>query len=261
MVFENHKFHQYEDKAVTLLKLIRNKNFDRQVLRSSPEKIIKLRNHIEEIAIQLSGYRNSHPMTLNQIKTQYGSVVQYYEENPCSEPMEACITESCYERNPDCFKRKLLSQINVLDDILSTLLPEETEKNDLTRGGNNKILIIDDDVHQRKLLMFKLVKDGYQILSAESGLEGLQILEKNPVRLIVCDVMMPGMDGFVFLKKVKMNPKVNHVPVILLTAVNDENSVVKGLELGAEDYITKPFSPTELSTRIKNILKKDKINA
>jgi len=121
-----------------------------------------------------------------------------------------------------------------------------------------RILVVDDDVFQIKLLRFKLVKDGFQVDYATNGIEALEKLKNNQYDLILCDIMMPGMDGFLFIKKIKQHPKWKDIPLIFLTARTDEPSVVKGLELGADDYLTKPFSPQELSVRIKKILNRKK---
>ncbi len=121
-----------------------------------------------------------------------------------------------------------------------------------------RILIVEDDLFQIKLLRFKLVKDGYQVDYATNGLEALEKLKNNKYDLILCDIMMPGMDGFLFIKKIKEHPRWKDIPLIFLTARTDEPSIVKGLELGADDYLTKPFSPQELSVRIKKVLSRKK---
>jgi len=121
-----------------------------------------------------------------------------------------------------------------------------------------RILVVEDDFFQIKLLRFKLVKDGFQVDYATNGIEALEKLKNNQYDLILCDIMMPGMDGFLFIKKIKQHPKWKDIPLIFLTARTDEPSIVKGLELGAEDYLTKPFSPQELSVRIKKILDRKK---
>jgi len=121
-----------------------------------------------------------------------------------------------------------------------------------------RILVVEDDFFQIKLLRFKLVKDGFQVDYATNGIEALEKLKNNQYDLILCDIMMPGMDGFLFIKKIKQHPKWKDIPLIFLTARTDEPSIVKGLELGAEDYLTKPFSPQELSIRIKKILDRKK---
>ena len=102
----------------------------------------------------------------------------------------------------------------------------------------------------------KILSEEYFVISASSGEEALQILEKNNIDLIISDVMMEEMDGFELCGKIKSNINISHVPVILLTAKTDTESKIKGLEAGADAYIEKPFSPFHLKAQLLNLLKK-----
>ena len=115
------------------------------------------------------------------------------------------------------------------------------------------ILIIDDEEDILKFLQ-RILKSRYDVLVSESGKEALEILKINAVQLIICDVMMPEMDGFEFCKILKSNVEYSHIPVILLTAKNTIQSKVKGLELGADAYIEKPFSKDHLLAQISSLL-------
>ena len=115
------------------------------------------------------------------------------------------------------------------------------------------ILLIDDE---EEILDFleRTLKSTYSILRAENGVAGLQVLKNEAVQLIICDVMMPEMDGFEFCKIVKSDFEYSHIPVILLTAKNTIQSKVQGLEMGAEAYIEKPFSKEHLLAQIASLL-------
>ena len=113
------------------------------------------------------------------------------------------------------------------------------------------ILVVDDEEDILELVRFNLARAGYTVLCADSGEKALEILRSESVDLMVLDLMLPGMDGFSVAKRVKNDPRAQHVPIVMLTAKGSETDVVAGLELGAEDYITKPFSPRVLIARIQ----------
>ncbi len=115
------------------------------------------------------------------------------------------------------------------------------------------ILLIDDE---EEILDFleRILKNKYRILKAENGKEALHVLQSEAVQLLICDVMMPEMDGFEFCKIVKSNFEYSHIPIILLTAKNTLQSKVKGLELGTDAYIEKPFSKEHLLAQITSLL-------
>ena len=115
------------------------------------------------------------------------------------------------------------------------------------------ILIVDDE---EEILDFleRILSTKYKILRSENGFDALEVLNKEAVQLIICDVMMPKIDGFEFCKIVKSNFENSHIPIILLTAKNTIQSKVKGLELGADAYIEKPFSKEHLFAQIASLL-------
>lgn len=122
----------------------------------------------------------------------------------------------------------------------------------------NKILVVDDEPAMREGLADNLIFEGYQVEQAEDGHVALQKLKQQSYDLIVLDVMMPEISGFDVCKKLRMEG--NSVPVILLTAKGEEIDRVLGLELGADDYITKPFSLRELLARVKAVLRRSQNN-
>lgn len=115
------------------------------------------------------------------------------------------------------------------------------------------ILIIDDEEAMRSLIKTFLHKDGYAVLEASNGLEGLEFISKKEPDLILVDVMMPFMDGFVFAEELK---KSYNIPLIFLTAKGEEWDKIHGLKLGGDDYIVKPFHPGELLARIESVLRR-----
>lgn len=119
----------------------------------------------------------------------------------------------------------------------------------------NKILIVDDEELGRDTLESLLVKEPYHLLFAKDGFETLEIAKKEQPDLILLDVMMPGMDGFETCAKLREDPIISETPVIMVTALEDKDSRIRGIEAGADDFISKPFDRLELRTRIKTITK------
>lgn len=118
---------------------------------------------------------------------------------------------------------------------------------------NNKILVIDDEKAIADIIKFNLEKEGYSVETAYDGEEGMEAVKRYIPELVILDVMMPKKDGFQVLKEIRMN---YNFPVIMLTAKEEEVDKVLGLELGADDYITKPFSMRELVARVKANLRR-----
>src|SRR5579864_1366929 len=115
------------------------------------------------------------------------------------------------------------------------------------------ILLVDDDEAVRKLLSFPLARDGYKVVQAADGQEALRRFHESPVDLVVLDVMLPRLDGLELCKQLRAQ---SGVPIIMLTARDDELDKVLGLELGADDYITKPFSIREFRSRVRALLRR-----
>lgn len=112
------------------------------------------------------------------------------------------------------------------------------------------ILIVDDVPTNVMLVQAILKKQGYTLLTADNGPKALEICEAKLPNLVLLDIMMPGMDGYEVLKRLKDNPKTNHIPVIIMSALSDMQSIVKGYQLGAIEYVTKPFQREELLKRV-----------
>lgn len=117
----------------------------------------------------------------------------------------------------------------------------------------NLILVVDDDAPILRLVRTKLQADGYGVITAMNGQEAIELVEQERPDLVVLDLMMPVMDGFEAMQRIR---QMSNVPVILLTARGGQSDKIRGLDLGADDYVTKPFSPDELSARIAAVLRR-----
>lgn len=118
---------------------------------------------------------------------------------------------------------------------------------------NRRILVVDDEERMVRFIRLNLEHDGFQVIEAYRGNEAIEKMRSNLPDLILLDVMMPDLDGFEVLRIIR---EISTVPVIMLTAKGEEEDRVRGLELGADDYITKPFSPRELVSRVKAVLRR-----
>jgi DNA-binding response OmpR family regulator len=120
-----------------------------------------------------------------------------------------------------------------------------------------RILVVDDEVRYQRLLDANLRTDGYEVVSASDGVEAIEIFSSQPIDLILLDVMMPKLNGFETCQRIR---EYSNVPIIMLTAKGDEKDRVRGLDLGADDYLTKPFSATELLARVRAVLRRAQVS-
>ena len=121
-----------------------------------------------------------------------------------------------------------------------------------------KILVVDDEEDILNLVEYNLKKEGYNVTCVETGEEALEAAKSILPDLILLDLMLPGVDGIDVCKILKQDTNTAHIPIIMLTAKGEESDIVTGLEMGADDYITKPFSPRILIARIKTGLRREK---
>lgn len=119
---------------------------------------------------------------------------------------------------------------------------------------SHRIVLAEDDPQIARLTSFKLEKEGFEVIWEKDGGAAFESIKSNLPDLVLLDIMMPVMDGYQVLKKMKEDDDIKNIPVIMLTAKGQERDVVTGIEMGAEDYIVKPFRPAELTARIKKIL-------
>jgi two-component system phosphate regulon response regulator PhoB len=118
------------------------------------------------------------------------------------------------------------------------------------------ILVIEDDIDIQQLVTYNLIKAGMNVSCADKGEEAYSILEEDTVDGIILDLMLPGQDGLEICQSIRKNEKTKHIPIIMLTAKSEEDDVVAGLDTGADDYITKPFSPKVLVARVHAVLRR-----
>ncbi|MBW6508463.1 MAG: response regulator transcription factor [Desulfuromonadales bacterium] len=122
--------------------------------------------------------------------------------------------------------------------------------------GKEHILVIEDEEDILALLHYNLIKEGFRVSCAQSGEEGLNAARAEKPDLIVLDLMLPGIDGLEVCRALKNAKATATIPIVMLTAKGEEHDIVTGLELGADDYVTKPFSPRVLSSRLKAVLRR-----
>ena len=121
-----------------------------------------------------------------------------------------------------------------------------------------KILLVEDEVNIRQLIRYNLEKEDFQVFEAVDGLQGIKMAKVKKPDLVILDLMLPGVDGLEVCRTLKGNAPTAALPIIMLTARSEEIDKVIGLELGADDYMTKPFSPRELVARVKAVLRRSK---
>jgi len=119
-----------------------------------------------------------------------------------------------------------------------------------------RILIIEDDAQIQEMLKYAFAREGWQLFQAKTGGEGLESLSREGADCVILDIMLPDMDGFKVLKKIRTIESHRNLPVIMCTALGEETDMVTGLELGADDYVVKPYSPRVLAARIRAALRR-----
>jgi two-component system alkaline phosphatase synthesis response regulator PhoP len=122
--------------------------------------------------------------------------------------------------------------------------------------GKANILIVEDDEDIQQLVSYNLIKNGFHATCADTGEEGLQKLQTGGIDCILLDLMLPGMNGLEVCRAIKKNKSSEGIPILILTAKGEDDDVVAGLECGADDYVTKPFSPRVLIARVKALLRR-----
>lgn len=138
--------------------------------------------------------------------------------------------------------------------LASTMILEKRQ----TVLKSEKIVVIEDETDILEVIAYNLKREGYDVVTSTSGEDGLEKIEKTKPNLVVLDLMLPEVDGIELCRKLKSDPVTQGIPVIMVTAKGEESDVVLGLGVGADDYVTKPFSPRELTARVKAVLRRSK---
>lgn len=123
------------------------------------------------------------------------------------------------------------------------------------------IVVVEDEIDILEVIEYNLVREGYQVSVARDGTAGLKKIRKKKPDLVLLDLMLPGIDGLEICRLLKSKPKTSSIPIIIVTAKDDESDIVLGLGLGADDYVSKPFSPKELVARVKAVLRRTEAHA
>jgi class 3 adenylate cyclase/CheY-like chemotaxis protein len=159
-------------------------------------------------------------------------------------------------REPSGARAKETRPFEIVTDLLRAVAPVEDRDNAAARKRASRILVVDDIAANRDLLSRRLLRDGHQVETASDGASALDRLVSEAFDLILLDLMMPGMSGFEALCRLKSSSRTRHIPVIMISALNELDATVRCIEAGAEDYIPKPFNPILLRARIGACLEK-----
>ena len=124
-----------------------------------------------------------------------------------------------------------------------------------------KILVVDDERPIVEAVQYNLEKSGFRVLSASDGAQALEVCARELPDLVILDIMLPKMDGLEVCRQIRQDPRMRRIPIVMLSVKGDETDKVVGLELGADDYLTKPFSPRELLARVKAVLRRGHTDA
>ena len=125
--------------------------------------------------------------------------------------------------------------------------------------NRNKIVVIEDEPDIVEVISYNLKREGYNVLAVDRGDESINLIRNQSPSLIILDLMLPGMDGLSVCRQLKSDPIVKDIPVIMISAKGEESDIVIGLEMGADDYLTKPFSPRELLARVKAVSRRGQV--
>ena len=125
--------------------------------------------------------------------------------------------------------------------------------------NRRKIVVIEDERDIVEVISYNLTREGYNVLAVDRGDESINLIRNQSPSLIILDLMLPGMDGLSVCRQLKSDPIVKDIPVIMISAKGEESDIVIGLEMGADDYLTKPFSPRELLARVKAVLRRGQV--
>lgn len=147
----------------------------------------------------------------------------------------------------------------LVSETLRTLRPLSHDADAAEEGPPSRILVVDDIASNRDLLSRRLAQSGHQVVTAADGAAALELVAREPFDVILLDLMMPGISGYEALTRLKADPRLRHIPVIMISALDELDSVVRCIEAGAEDYLAKPFNPVLLRARIGACLEKKRL--
>jgi len=187
----------------------------------------------------------------NQIKYDIGEDVTL-SAGVAEAPCQTVLAEALIAKAKEALLQAKLTGFNEVN-FFSSISQEHSD-------DNPTILVADDDPKNLKIMKAMLGSMGYRIMACDSGPSALSVIRETPPDLVILDVMMPGMDGFEICKRIKCREGTRQIPVILLTALNDRDSKIQGIEAGADDFISKPADKNELLARIKSLINVKNLN-
>ncbi|WP_414552126.1 HD domain-containing phosphohydrolase [Anabaena sp. CCY 0017] len=157
---------------------------------------------------------------------------------------------------------RMKNDIKYGDNALIPITPPATDST-VVNGFDSElptILIVDDHTASRMTAVALLSMEGYNVIEADSGITALELVKQKQPDLILLDVMMPGMDGFTVCQQLKQDEHTRLIPIIFITALNDRRSRIQGIEVGADDFLSKPFDRVELTARVKSLVRQKRLN-
>lgn len=232
-----------------------DKNDATKILSRIKEEVDDHRACVDGLKTKLEKLTHTAFTELLKVK-ELKNIVEKLKEKPEKEERSSSREQpqETWKKELDRELEKLLIIKKLLEDSLPNAAPQEPPPPLLSPNGQKKILVVDDDPTTVKIIQHFLVKENYTVSTSLSGVEGLKkAFQENP-DLIILDIMMPDLDGFQFLSIFRKDAEYARTPVVILSSLAEEADVLKGLEIGAADYITKPFSPPVLLAKIKKSL-------
>src|SRR5262245_40868802 len=212
----------------------------------SPLNVIK---GYSELLIEDMDADNNHPLREDLTKLR-DSADQLIAQ------IDAIVTLTRSEQTP---QESSAQQVGFVEDVLRTVQPLHVGSAAPEAALSSRVLVVDDNAANRDVLARRLTREGHQVVTAANGASALELVATEEFDLVLLDLIMPEMNGFDVLRRLKATEHTSHVPVIVISALDELDSVVRCIESGAEDYLTKPFNPVLLRARISASLEKKRL--
>ena len=212
----------------------------------SPLNVIK---GYRELLIEDMDADNNHPLREDLTKLRDSA-------NQLLAQIDAIVTLTRSDQTP---QESRAQQVSCVEDVLRTVQPLQMGSASPETVLSGRVLVVDDNAANRDVLARRLTREGHQVVTTASGASGLELVATREFDLVLLDLIMPEMNGFDVLRRLKATEHTSHVPVIVISALDELDSIVRCIESGAEDYLTKPFNPVLLRARINASLEKKRL--